>query len=401
MQTRRITFVTPRYGADVLGGAEQGARSLANMLSRGGWDVRVITSCARSHLTWADSFEPGTAIEEGVKVLRCPVKTLRSSDFDDFSKRILPNASTIDEATALDWIDRQGPDSPSLLQAVASVDEGILAFYPYLYQPTVRSIAHVQVPTVLHAACHDEPPLALPVFKNVFAAADALAHHTRAEQELILERFTSTLNTPQVVLGLPVEISDPVDPLAACEALGLNDEPFALVLGRVDPGKGTNEILQRFSEFRCRTDKGRLVLAGPVAYKPELPSHVTMLGPVPHEHKFGLLAAADMLINPSPRESFSIVLIEAMLVGTPVIVNGWCQPLLEHCRNSSAGLWYTGIADFQAALRRLFDDHLLREAMGQKGREYAQRFFSESAVYGRYELLTRQLFQQPKIAITI
>ena len=54
------------------------------------------------------------------------------------------------------------------------------------------------------------------------------------------------------------------------------------------------------------------------------------------EHKFGLLAAADALINPSPHESFSIVVIEAMLVGTPVLVNGRCPPLRGHCENSGA-----------------------------------------------------------------
>ena len=36
---RPITFVTPRYGADVFGGAEQAARSYATRLATDGWTV--------------------------------------------------------------------------------------------------------------------------------------------------------------------------------------------------------------------------------------------------------------------------------------------------------------------------------------------------------------------------
>ena len=38
-----ITFVTPRYGADVFGGAEQAARAYATRLAAEGWTVRVLT----------------------------------------------------------------------------------------------------------------------------------------------------------------------------------------------------------------------------------------------------------------------------------------------------------------------------------------------------------------------
>ena len=210
-----VTFVVPRYGADVVGGAEQGARSLATLMAGCGWSVRVITSCARSHVTWADSFAPGTSVEEGVEVLRCPVRRPRDPRFDTLSAGILPRASTVDDATAWDWIDRQGPDSRPLLDAVASVDDGVLAFYPYLYQPTVRGIALARVPTVLHAACHDEPALDLPVFRGVFGTADALAHHSRSEQQTVLGRFPSASSLPQVVLGLPVHVDGPVDPITA------------------------------------------------------------------------------------------------------------------------------------------------------------------------------------------
>ena len=206
---------------------------------------------------------------------------------------------------AYDWIDRQGPDSPDLLEAIAAVDDGVLSLIPYLYQPTVRGLHLAKVPALLQAATHPEPPLRLPVFDELFSAADALLHGSRAEQQLVLERFPSTASTPQTVLGYPVEIDGPVDPDAARHALGLGDEPFCVYLCRVDAGKGVLDLVERFRAFRQRRGGGRLVIAGPVIDKPPVVDGVDVLGRIPTEHKFGLLAAADVLINPSPHESFS------------------------------------------------------------------------------------------------
>ena len=191
----------------------------------------------------------------------------------------------------------------------------MLSLIPYLYQPTVRGLHLAKVPALLQAATHPEPPLRLPVFDELFSAADALLHGSRAEQQLVLERFPSTASTPQTVLGYPVEIDGPVDPDAARHALGLGDEPFCVYLGCVDAGRASS-ISWSVSGRSVSGGGGRLVIAGPVIDKPPVVDGVDVLGRIPTEHKFGLLAAADVLINPSPHESFSFVVPEAFLVGT-------------------------------------------------------------------------------------
>ena len=388
-----LRFVVPRYGADVVGGAEWGARALATGLAREGERVEILTSCARSHVTWEDDYEPGTTTEDGVTVHRFPVRRPRDPEFDRLSDRILPMAAQVDDRTALDWIDRQGPDSPELLDAVAAVDDGHLAFYPYLYQPTVRGIPLARVPTIIHPAAHEEPPLHLPVIGRAVTGADALAYHTRAEQALVLERFPAVYLRPQAVIGLPVETPDPafVDPDRARRDLDLGDEPFVVCLGRVDRGKGTHALIEHFAAYRERSGGGRLVLAGPVVESPPAVDGVTCLGPVPEESKYGLLAAADVLVNPSPHESFSIVMLEAWLVGTPVLVNGTSAPMRDHCADGGGGLWFTGRADFVLALERLLADASLRAELASAGHEYVRSNFSWSAVSTRYGSLRRRL----------
>lgn len=385
-----VTFVSPRYGRDILGGAEQAVRSYATGLAAEGWTVRVLTTCATSYVTWDNDLQPGVEQIAGVEVHRFPTVRRRARDFDALSTKLFSGAAPSIEATH-DWIDAQGPDSPELIAAVAEVDHGALYFIPYLYQSTVRGVGQAQVPVVVHGAFHHEAPLFLPVFDTVVDQASALAFGTRAEQQLAAQRFPSAAAKPQVVLGLPIERDGPVDEERARRALGLGDEPFVLYLGRIDGGKGVHDLVARFARFRDRHGYGRLVLAGPVVDQPPSHRHVKVLGPVPSELKYGLLAAADLLINPSPNESFSMVVPEAFLVETPVLVNGRCAPLREHCENSNGGLVYDGVADFEVALQRLLTDPELRQTLGRAGRRYTETMFSWPAVRTRCEALFAHL----------
>ncbi|MDG2029328.1 MAG: glycosyltransferase family 4 protein [Acidimicrobiales bacterium] len=383
--TTPITFVTPRYGTEVLGGAEAGARQLATRLAADGRDVAVITTRALSMRTWADHYPAGTTTEDGVSVTRCSVDGPRAGDFGAQSDALLPRAAEATSAECERWIDAQGPTSSELVEAVSAVADGVLVFYPYLYHPTVAGHRAAQVPTILYPAAHAEAPLDLPVFDEVFGETDGIAYHTRAEQELVHRRFPSTVSSVQAMVGLPVEMGQTPDPEGARAALGLGDEPFALCLGRVDPGKGVHDLVERFDRHVGLGGAGRLIVAGAVDGAAPSGRGVTCIGPIPEKHKSGLLAAADVLINPSFYESFSIVILEAWLAGTPVLVNGWCGPMVEHVTQSGGGLFYTGVADFDLALERLLGDAELRTRMADAGGEYVRRRYAWPSVRTRFD----------------
>lgn len=387
-----ITFVAPRYGADVVGGAELGARALATRLSADGLDIAVLTSRARSFDTWADDYPEGTTIEEGVSVSRFSVDHPRSLNFATSCDRLLAHPEQASITDAWQWVDEQGPTSSDLLEAIAEVDRGVLSLTPYMYHPAVRGATVARVPTVLHAAAHPEPPLGLPVFDELFNSVSAIAHYSRPEQRLVLDRFPSTVLTPQVVMGLPVEAPDfEIDPVAARRAFGLGDEPFVVFLGRVLRSKGTHELVDFFTATRERRGSGKLVIVGPVVDELPKSKSVVCVGSVSEEHKFGLLAAADALINPSPLESFSLVVLEAWLAGTPVLVNGWCGPTRDHCEQSGGGLWYRNFVEFEVALNRLLDDADLRFRLAQAGHGYVSESFSWPAVRRRYQALLSRI----------
>src|SRR5262245_53567603 len=73
----RIAFVAPRYGPQVLGGAETLSRVLAENLAARGARIEVLTTCADDHFTWRNVHPEGTQSIGGLPVHRFAVDERR------------------------------------------------------------------------------------------------------------------------------------------------------------------------------------------------------------------------------------------------------------------------------------------------------------------------------------
>ncbi|HEX2699882.1 MAG TPA: glycosyltransferase family 4 protein [Acidimicrobiales bacterium] len=381
----KVAYVVPRYGVEVLGGAEYGARMLAERLvGQLGWEVEVLTTCALDARTWADEYPPGDADLNGVRVRRFRSVAGRDPGFEAFSAGVLRAPESASSGDEQRWIDLQGPLNPDVVAAAVDSDADVVVFYPYLYHPTVRGVPAVGRRSVMHPAAHDEPPLRLPLFQEVFTTAGGLVFQTVGERRLA-ERLFPIASTPQIVMGLGVEPTDG-EPAAARRGVGLDGgEPYVLCLGRVDDGKGTGMLARLFAAFKARRPGPlRLVLAGPVVDRPPAHPDVVVTGPVGESVKWGLLRGADALVSPSPFEAFSIVLVEAWTAGVPVLVNASCLATSEHVRRSGGGLSFAGYGQFEVAVERLTGDDRLCAALAGRGRDYVARNFTWPAIIDRY-----------------
>jgi glycosyltransferase involved in cell wall biosynthesis len=211
------------------------------------------------------------------------------------------------------FIDTHGPGSPALIDALRSCDRELIAFYPYLYAPTVDGVAMVGERSVMHPAAHDEPALHLPIFQEVMAGVQGFAFHARSERDLVQKLFPIA-EVPQEVVGLGIDEPGPNlgSGTPPGELLGRGDRPYILYLGRVDGLKGTTALAAFFNAYKER-HPGPLVLAiaGPVTAQPPIGPDVVLLGPVSDADKWSLLRGAVAFVHPSPHESFSLVLLEA------------------------------------------------------------------------------------------
>src|SRR6185312_5569548 len=91
------------------------------------------------------------------------------------------------------------------------------------------------------------------------------------------------------------------------------------------------------------------------------------------------------VVVPSPFESLSLLALEALSVGTPILVNARSAVLVEHCVKSNGGLYYADRDEFIECLKILLGDGRLRETLGRNGREYVRRNYRWEVVLGRYE----------------
>ena len=58
------------------------------------------------------------------------------------------------------------------------------------------------------------------------------------------------------------------------------------------------------------------------------------------------LDAATIVVVPSPLESLSLLALEGMALGKPVLCNARADVLVDHCRRSNAGLFYSNREEF-------------------------------------------------------
>jgi glycosyltransferase involved in cell wall biosynthesis len=385
----KVVFVTPRYGPQVMGGAETAARQLAEHLrAETDWEAEAYSTCALDPHTWADELEPGTAEINGVPVHRFASSHGRLPAFYglDGRLRLAPQRATRDEGRR--WVDYNGPVSPDLIEAVIETDADVVAFYPYLYHPTVAAIGPVRVPAVLHPAAHDEPCLYLPVFRGTFGDADAFCFHTAAER-LLVEHTYPVAEKPQIVLGLGVGESAGAGRSGGA-ILGLGDRPYIVSVGRVDEHKGSKMLASYFAEYKER-HPGPLALAlvGPISVELDPHPDIVITGTVSEADKWDIVRGAQVAVSPSALESFSLVVLEAWVDRVPVVVNGTCGPTREHCERSGGGLWFTSYRAFEGVLDRLLGDPVLRTTLGQAGRDYVDRFYQWPVLIARYaEFLT-------------
>jgi glycosyltransferase involved in cell wall biosynthesis len=91
-----------------------------------------------------------------------------------------------------------------------------------------------------------------------------------------------------------------------------------------------------------------------------------------------------LIVNPSEYESLSLMILEAWQLGTPVLVNGSSDVLVEHCLASNGGLYYTNYDEFVLCLDILLSNRTLRETMGIQGKQYVEQHYSWNTIEKRY-----------------
>jgi glycosyltransferase involved in cell wall biosynthesis len=393
----KLLFIVQRYGAEVYGGAEQFTRETATRLAARSHCVEVVTSCAVNYIDWANHYPPGETVIDGVRIHRLPVTRPRVIDvFGRLHGRALSHRWWAAPHLQREWMRQQGPLIPELGAWMAERSAGfdVNIFVTYLYYTTWAGLPHACAPTVLHPTAHDEPPIYLPLFDTVFRRADAYGFLTEEEARFVQKRFGA--HRPSQVTGIGVELDRPGDPNQFRRRFGLGDRPYAACVGRIDPSKGAQELHEYFIRYRERhRNCPALVFIGEEVARLQDHPDIIKTGFVDEETRDAGLKGAELLIQPSYFESFSLVLCEAWAVGVPGLVQARSEVLLGQSRRSGGALTYRNYAEFEVALERLHSDQQLRRRMGAAGCAYVEQNYPWPKVLDRYERFLDRVVTRP------
>lgn len=386
----KLCFVLPRYGSEIIGGAEYSARMLAETLVRTlDVSVDVFTTTAKDLETWDNHYQSGTTIENGVRVHRFEVTSRRDRDFGQKTSKLLASAASQTFEVGRKIVTSQGPVSTDLIDAVRTYNGDVLSFYPYLYHTTTEGIRAATTPLkVMHPAAHNEAMLHLEYIGGAIREADALIYHTDSER-IMVEELHGVAATPHTTLGAPYRLA----PTTTFVDSRLEAGKYLLYVGRVDPQKGVSLLTEYFMIYKERhLSDLRLAIAGPVIIAPSMNENVVLLGTVDEGTKANLLENCLALFQPSLHESFSIVLMEAWEKSRPVVVHRGCAATAEHVEKSDGGLIFDDYLSFEATIEVLLRDPSIGDELGKNGYEYAHNLYFEDNIARRYyDFLQKQL----------
>lgn len=191
------------------------------------------------------------------------------------------------------------------------------------------------------------------------------------------------------------------DPAAFRKKFGVGDAPFVLFLGRLNPIKGPDLLLQAFSRIQGTFGDLHLVFAGPdegmlgplqdMARQANIPGRVHFIGPVSGVDKASAYSAAQLLVIPSRREAMSIVVLEAGMCGTPVLITDQCG--FDEVGQIGGGRVVAASPDaLESGLIGMLKDPGPLRAMGLKLRDHVVRHFLWESTARKYlELFDRIL----------
>jgi D-inositol-3-phosphate glycosyltransferase len=234
-----------------------------------------------------------------------------------------------------------------------------------------------------------EPALRIDAEATVIGCSDLVTASNPVEAEQ-LERLYGA--RPELIELVPPGVDraffSPGDRAGARAALGFDDRPLVLFVGRLQPLKGVGIAVGALDRL-ARSDARLVVVGGPSGTEGEaeavrvakqvaelgLADRVEFVPPQPHHLLSTYYRAADVCVVPSRSESFGLVALEAAACGIPVVASavGGLTTLVD---DGVTGFLVEGRdpGDFAARIDELLGDPARAAAMSAAAEARSRRY---------------------------
>lgn len=164
-------------------------------------------------------------------------------------------------------------------------------------------------------------------------------------------------------------------------------------VGRICRDKGVGELFEAFEQVQSENKDAYLMLIGKLDENAMIPEelikraqdnpHVIFCGAVPNAEVSSYLSAADVLVHPTYREGFGMVLQEAAALALPTVTTD-IPGASEAIVNGETGLLAKkqDVSTLKGAMVQMFDEKL-RIRLGQNGRKRIEEHFERKMMVSR------------------
>ncbi len=239
--------------------------------------------------------------------------------------------------------------------------------------------------SVAQSLAEAEPELRIAEEARIIAGADRIVAANVVERAHLVWYYGARADRIAVIpCGVDTELFQPMQRAAAKDLLELPSEPLLVYVGRLQPIKGLETLLEAMTLVAPPV---RLMIIGGDADEPEnghaaylrervgalgLDARVRFLGAQPQRRLRLFYAAAEATVMPSYYESFGMVALEAMACGSPVVASR-VGGLTTTVQDRVTGLLVPegDPSTLAAALDTLLGDAALRERLEAQSQRWA------------------------------
>ncbi len=399
----KIAIIVQRYGKEINGGAELHAKLLAEQLKEK-YEIDVLTTCSIDYITWGNHYSEGIEEINGIKVIRFNTKKKiiqedrKLSDYWYQSQKYLKRKMTvfnfwylilkrrkykIRDNKFIEWQEMQGPFCPGLIDYIKESKDQYKAFifFTYLYYPTNLGIREVADKSILIPTAHDEPPLYFGGFGRLFSTPKVIMYNTLSEKNLVEAIYPDSKNRKSDVAAIGFN-----KPEFNYGQIQKPDCKYFVYVGRIDINKGCKVLVDYFERFAKSYEKEvKLVMIGNYFMKLEPSENVIYTGFIDEAKKWNYIQNAEALIIPSPYESLSMVTLEAMSLGKPVLANKKCEVLKDHIKLSKAGFLYITYEEFEGKIKKILNlSEQEKKEIANKGIFYVEKNYQWETIISKF-----------------
>ena len=221
---------------------------------------------------------------------------------------------------------------------------------------------------------------------KVIATADRIIAFSPHERDAMARLYAADANKITLVpCGVDLEVFRPLNQKDVRSSLGLNGEKILLYVGRVEPIKGLDLLVETAAQMDSE-DGVRMIVVGAdvngdremdrvrqLAREKDLEDKIDFVGQVDHDDLPLYYNAADVCVVPSYYESFGLVALESMACGTPVVATrvGGLSTIIHHGRTGYLKSWRCPEA-FANSVEMIISSNGLQQSMGEAARKRAE-----------------------------